>query len=112
MRWCGAGTDARYGRNFHKVSKLIPWLFQGFGSEHRSGVIEMARGAQEIALSEFGVDPLPPAGKDPMRDFLLRIAMMEFEPVVAVATLAGVTTGVESRLSALCHPLALIGTLD
>src|SRR5580704_12623650 len=112
MRRCGAGTNAGHRRCFHEVPELIPWLFEGFGPEHRSGMFEMAGGAKQVALCQFSVDALPSPGKDPMRNLLGGISVVEFESVSATATLASVTTRVE-RFSATCgHPLALVGELN
>jgi hypothetical protein len=61
-----------------------------------------------MALRKLLVDALPPAGKDPMRNLLVRITMMEFESVGAMATLAGVPTGIQGRPATLRHPLALV----
>jgi hypothetical protein len=112
MRRRGAGSDAGHGGYLHKVSKLIPWLFEGLCPKHRSGVFEMAGGADEVALRKLLVDDLPTAGEDPVRHLLAGISMMELQAVGGSATLAGVTTGVQGRLATCGHPLALVAALD
>ena len=112
MRRRGAGANAGHGGYLHKGSKLVTGLRKGFCPKHRSGVIEMAGGTEEVAFGKLLFDVLPTSGEDPMRNFLAGISVVEFESVGAAATVAGVTTGVQGRLATCGHPLALVAALD